>query len=1129
MQSAAPVGRVLLVQGGDKHGRSPLLALALVGVAVLVLLGVLGASAGAVSCTDEFTGSSGGEWSTAGNWSTGLPKASTVVCWSAGKTVVVSSGTQEADSIANGGSLELAGGSLKIASASDASALSGTVLLQSGTLTVEDTTTAAELKITDGTLGGSGTLSLSGAVKWVGEGGGLSGTVKLKQSGGSTFAVEGTGRFYFYGGSVETASPVTISDPEFINNHAAGQFFTTTSTLTLAAIEFNENGGTATVFSARGIRTSGNTVVRNFTLDATGGESRIEGGTLTVPGLATETGSTVKVGSGADLDVTGGTDTLAGTITGKGTFTAGGGTETVESSGVLSTEALTVSGATMTLATGATVEIPTLTTIALGSLTCDTSATTATLKITGGTLAGSGTISASGAVKWVGEGGALSGTVKLKQAGGSTFAVEGTGRFYLYGGTVETGSPVTLGDPEFITANDAQLKTTSTITLGSGLVVPANGGDNATFTAAGIGANTGAEYGFAADALVLTGGTTTVAPGHTLVSGPLTVSGGALRDDGTVKTEFSSTTLTGGTLSGTGTVEGSLTNETGTLAPGDSAPGKLTVEGTYKQEAGGTLAVGIAGTTPDSGFGQLVIKGSATLGGALSLTDEGGFTPASGDKFEVLSATSHSGAFATIAGPSASLYEAESGTGGATVKAKPKPPVNTEAPAISGIPAAGHTLTCSSGVWTNNPNEYEYEWRLDGTPIAGAEFESYIVPSGDAGKTLTCTVFAFVGVLEGEATSAGVTVIGPPANTAPPAISGTLLAGATLSCSPGTWTYNPTEFSYQWNLEGVAIAGATSQTYTVPTTDEGHSLTCAVTATNAAGKGGPTSSGGAAIPAAPANTSLPVVTGTAAAGETLTCTQGAWSGSPNGFTYQWSREGVAIAGATNDTYVIQEADQGHTLTCTVTASNGERGTATSAAVSVAAPPLPLQCTGQSIALVTVRQVGRTVLLSGVALPKYAGQTVTITLSGVSKKLAKGKGGTTVVGPNGAFEAKLAAPSGPGAGLTRYTATVAGNSSLALKLSRALKVAAETSVTGGIRVSFQVTGSLGAGKHVVTVIRELGCKKTVTFATVKLPRSGRFTILLPAPAGAGEISYYRAHTHIAGGSTFSLPVPVAAGS
>jgi hypothetical protein len=1044
-----------------------LLSLVVLFAALAAALAVTSAPVGAVSCEDEFTGAVNNEWTNTGNWATGkLPTSATIACFATGKTPQIASGTQEVDSIESGGSLELTGGSLKIVSASDASALNGAVLLQGGTLTVEDTTTAAELKITGGTLGGSGTMSVSGPVKWVGESGGLSGTVKVKQASGSTFAIEGTGRFYFYGGSVETGSPVTIGDPEFINNHAGGQFFTTTSTLTLAPIEFNENGGSSTVFSANGILTTGNTVVRNFTLDATGGDSKIEGGTLTVPGLSTSAGATVNVGSGADLDVTGGTDTLAGTITGKGTFTAGGGTETVESGGVLSTEALKVSGAQLKVAAGATFAIPTLTTIALGSLACDTATTTGTLKITGGTLEGSGTMTVSGAVTWVGEGGGLSGTVELKQASGSTFAIEGTGRFYFYGGSVETGSPVTIGDPEFITANNAQFKTTSTITLAPGYDVPVNGGDNATFTAAGVAANSGPEYGFGADNLVLTGGTTTVSSGHTLKSGPLTVSGGVLQDDGTVEPASGSTTLTGGTLGGTGEVNGSLTNTAGVLEPGDGVPGELYVSGEYTQETGGTLAIRIKGFLPDTGYAQVRVKGHATFGGQLSLTDEGGYVPEPVHELEVLkSEGGNSGAFSALVGPSAGLYNVAYVTSGslsgAWLMAKPPPaPVNTQAPEITGTPAAGQTLTCPTGTWTNTPTKYEYQWSLEGKSISGATEAEYVVPTGVEGQTLTCTVTASnAGGAGTPVTSAGVTVIAPPLNTAPPAVSGNPVVGGVLTCSTGTWSGTPTSFTYQWYRAGVPIAGATSNTYLVQVGDEGQTLTCVVTASNGAGPAGAVTSAGVSVPTPLAVVPTPVV-----------------PTSP----------------------------------------------------VVPSVPSPLQCSGKAIVLLSVRSSGHAVVLSGLALTKFAGQKVKITVSDVPKRYAKGKGGSTVVTSAGTFEAKLPEPTGRLAPLTRYTATVAGQSSLGLKLGRTLKITGDTPVAGGAQVSFQFGGHVGATKHTVTITRQVSCTQETTFESVALPRNGRLTVTLPAPSGAGGVSYYRAQTKTSAGVTYSLPIAVANG-
>jgi hypothetical protein len=54
-----------------------------------------------------------------------------------------------------------------------------------------------------------------------------------------------------------------------------------------------------------------------------------------------------------------------------------------------------------------------------------------------------------------------------------------------------------------------------------------------------------------------------------------------------------------------------------------------------------------------------------------------------------------------------------------------------------------------------------------------------------------------------------------------------------LSVQPG-WPLT-TPFGYQWLREGSAISGATAASYLVQSADEGHSLVCEVTATNAAG------------------------------------------------------------------------------------------------------------------------------------------------------------------------------------------------------------------------------------------------------------------------------------------------------
>src|SRR6185437_10681406 len=79
---------------------------------------------------------------------------------------------------------------------------------------------------------------------------------------------------------------------------------------------------------------------------------------------------------------------------------------------------------------------------------------------------------------------------------------------------------------------------------------------------------------------------------------------------------------------------------------------------------------------------------------------------------------------------------------------------------------------------------------------------------------------------------------------------------------------------------------------------------------------------------APANTSLPAISGTAQQGQTLTVSHGTWSGSAASYAYQWQdcdssgSNCVNISGATNASYLASSTDVGDTLAAVVTASNG---------------------------------------------------------------------------------------------------------------------------------------------------------------------------------------------------------------
>jgi hypothetical protein len=93
----------------------------------------------------------------------------------------------------------------------------------------------------------------------------------------------------------------------------------------------------------------------------------------------------------------------------------------------------------------------------------------------------------------------------------------------------------------------------------------------------------------------------------------------------------------------------------------------------------------------------------------------------------------------------------------------------------------------------------------------------------------------------------------------------------------------------------------------------------------------------------PFNLIPPSISGIGQPGQTLSCEPGSWVSNPSpSFAYQWLRDGSGIAGATSSTYVVQGADEGHTLSCEVKASNavGGHGSAVSAGVAIPAKPAP---------------------------------------------------------------------------------------------------------------------------------------------------------------------------------------------
>ena len=325
---------------------------------------------------------------------------------------------------------------------------------------------------------------------------------------------------------------------------------------------------------------------------------------------------------------------------------------------------------------------------------------------------------------------------------------------------------------------------------------------------------------------------------------------------------------------------------------------------------------------------------------------------------------------ATNAGGSNSAASATTTTVAADPPPPPAAPTDTTLPTISGGAVEGQQLSATAGTWSGNPTSYTYQWQDCNTTgeacldIAAATSSTYKLATSDVGDTLRVVLTATNAGGSANASSTATKTVAaapppPPTNSALPAISGTTVEGDTLSASTGTWSNNPTSYTYQWedcDTTGetcTAIGGATSPTRELTAGDVGHTLRVLVSATNAGGSANASSTAtktvAAAPPPPPTNSALPAISGTTVEGDTLSASTGTWSNNPTSYTYQWEdcdttgETCTAIGGATSPTRELTAGDVGHTLRVLVSASNAGGSTKASSAATalvVADPPPP---------------------------------------------------------------------------------------------------------------------------------------------------------------------------------------------
>ena len=285
------------------------------------------------------------------------------------------------------------------------------------------------------------------------------------------------------------------------------------------------------------------------------------------------------------------------------------------------------------------------------------------------------------------------------------------------------------------------------------------------------------------------------------------------------------------------------------------------------------------------------------------------------------------------------------------------------APAISGTPQVGETLTASTSGIADQDGltgvSYRYQWIADGADISGATGSSHTLTSSEEGQTIKVRVSFTDDANNQETLTSEATVAVTPAPnrdaTGAPTISGTPQVNQTLTADTSGITdedgLTNVSYSYQWIAGGSDIDGATGSSHTLTAGQQGKTIQVQVTFTDDA-ENEETLTSVATVAVAPAPnrsaTGLPAIGGTPQVDQTLTASTSDIADADGltsvSYRYQWIAGGSDIDGATGSSLTLTASQQGQTIQVRVDfeddAGNSESLTSV-ATNAVAAKPVPL--------------------------------------------------------------------------------------------------------------------------------------------------------------------------------------------
>jgi hypothetical protein len=330
--------------------------------------------------------------------------------------------------------------------------------------------------------------------------------------------------------------------------------------------------------------------------------------------------------------------------------------------------------------------------------------------------------------------------------------------------------------------------------------------------------------------------------------------------------------------------------------------------------------------------------------------------------------------------------------------------------------------------------------------------------------------------------NAASVAVGPlPIDTRLPTISGAARNHRTLTAHHGSFSGNPTSYSYLWkecNNNGAScrprhtskkfpLAGDQGSTYGVSSPDIGHTIRVVVTAHSSQGSVSATSAATAVVPyQVPVAISGPVIVGSPVVGKTLTLVHGRYTNHPTSYRDEWMLCGL-----------------------------GGRSCNHQAPLTSRNQPSLLLIMNDAFGVIELREIA--VNSHGDSLPISSASTAEVTGSPAAPT-----GVTAVAGP-GQAQVSFAAPSANGAPILKYTVTASPGGASATGTGSPITV---TGLADGTGYTFTVTAtnSVGTGppSAASNLVTPVGPPGAPTGVTAVAGGGGAASVSFSAPASNG---------------------------